>query len=98
MQFFEKIDNFGHFSGPFRLRNDQIYFYTRNNVTNSPKQTCSHIEKQYMGHFSLVSVDFGAKKYNFWLKILANFGAGAQKITFKFAIELPIATNFSIHG
>ena len=97
MQFFEKIDNFGHFSGPFRLRNDQFYFYALNNVTNSPKQTCSHIEKQYMGHFSLVSVDFGAKKYNFWLKMV-NIGAGAPKITLKSAIELPIATNLSIHG
>ena len=36
MQFFGKFVDFGHFSGPFRLRNDQIFFYTLNNDTNSP--------------------------------------------------------------
>ena len=41
MQFFEKIDDFGHFSGPFRLRNEQIFFYTLNNDTNSPAHLVS---------------------------------------------------------
>ena len=41
-QFFEKMVNFGHFSGPFRLKNDQIYFYTLNDASKSLANNFSH--------------------------------------------------------
>ena len=55
MQYLEKIANFGHFSGPFRLRNDQICFYTLNNDTNSP----AHLFSRRKTIYGILLFDFG---------------------------------------